>query len=308
MAKKKSMTKRERAWRQKMRRDPYSRLSLAVKDYLATVGWNVVLTSGSSVQSASATKRYAFEFVVPFGGSQRLKKNEQAMSNQHRAPGEPPPATQQSVMPSLLCNERFENCGEHICILPREHGGAHMAASGVIEEAAAPSVERPEQDDLQIRAESLYEELGGDLCSCQNADSPLWCENCQRRIALIYSTFIHWKQSATPDPASASQGGAETQDEVGAMVHRLAEEITDADNPRHNARRRQTMREASLLIMKLSSPLSREDHALIEKLEKASIECEVMARTTLQQGTFAKMHYEWAEAMRRAAATLRGAR
>lgn len=67
------MTKTEKAWRQKMRRDPYGRLSLAVKDYLATVGWNVVLTSGASIQSASATKPHRFELVIGFVGARRTK-------------------------------------------------------------------------------------------------------------------------------------------------------------------------------------------------------------------------------------------
>lgn len=44
-------------------------------------------------------------------------------------------------------------------------------------------------DLLAIRAESLYEEIGGDLCSCQNVDCPHWCEKCQQRIAYILSVF-----------------------------------------------------------------------------------------------------------------------
>lgn len=39
--------------------------------------------------------------------------------------------------------------------------------------------------DVEIRAEALWEELGGDLCICQRADVLHWCEKCQQRIALI---------------------------------------------------------------------------------------------------------------------------
>lgn len=40
-------------------------------------------------------------------------------------------------------------------------------------------------DDRRVRAESLYEEIGGDLCICQGVEVPHWCESCQRRIDLI---------------------------------------------------------------------------------------------------------------------------
>lgn len=40
-------------------------------------------------------------------------------------------------------------------------------------------------DTRRIRAEALYEEIGGDLCICQRADVLHWCENCQRRIDVI---------------------------------------------------------------------------------------------------------------------------
>lgn len=35
------------------------------------------------------------------------------------------------------------------------------------------------------RAEELYEDIGGDLCVCQRADVPHWCEGCQPRILSI---------------------------------------------------------------------------------------------------------------------------
>lgn len=37
----------------------------------------------------------------------------------------------------------------------------------------------------RLRAEYLYEEIGGDLCTCQRPDVPSWCESCQRRIDRI---------------------------------------------------------------------------------------------------------------------------
>lgn len=42
---------------------------------------------------------------------------------------------------------------------------------------------------LRSIAESLYEEIGGDLCICQRADVPHWCENCQVRLDRIVATL-----------------------------------------------------------------------------------------------------------------------
>lgn len=42
---------------------------------------------------------------------------------------------------------------------------------------------------MRIRAEALWEELGGDLCICQRPDVPHWCERCQQRIDLIIAAF-----------------------------------------------------------------------------------------------------------------------
>lgn len=41
------------------------------------------------------------------------------------------------------------------------------------------------KDDVRIRAEALWEELGGDLCICQQPDVPHWCERCQQHIDTI---------------------------------------------------------------------------------------------------------------------------
>lgn len=43
--------------------------------------------------------------------------------------------------------------------------------------------------ESRARAEALWEELGGDLCVCQQPDVPHWCERCQRRIDLIQSAL-----------------------------------------------------------------------------------------------------------------------
>lgn len=48
-----------------------------------------------------------------------------------------------------------------------------------------PGVEPTDPRTERIRAEALWEELGGDLCICQRADVWHWCETCQRRIQTI---------------------------------------------------------------------------------------------------------------------------
>ncbi len=64
---------------------------------------------------------------------------------------------------------------------------------------------------MSARAESLWEELGGDLCICQRADVWHWCENCQRKIALIDSALLQAAAppapTAEPDPRCASHHG-----------------------------------------------------------------------------------------------------
>lgn len=76
-----------------------------------------------------------------------------------------------------------------------------------------PFPETPER----IRAEALYEELGGDLCICQNADVPHWCEKCQQRIALIQSAFRIEREDLTQ---RLTQSAQETEkDESLAMMH-----------------------------------------------------------------------------------------
>lgn len=53
--------------------------------------------------------------------------------------------------------------------------------------APTPSAEPPY--NLRVRAEALWEELGGDVCSCQQPDVPHWCEKCQQNIDLIATAF-----------------------------------------------------------------------------------------------------------------------
>lgn len=60
-------------------------------------------------------------------------------------------------------------------------------------------------DLLAIRAESLYEELGGDLCSCQNTDCPHWCEKCQQRIAYILTVFRRLREEGQQLEKNAAQ-------------------------------------------------------------------------------------------------------
>lgn len=54
------------------------------------------------------------------------------------------------------------------------------------------------------QAESLYEELGGDLCICQRADVPHWCERCQQRIGLL-SAFARLQTPAGHGPSIESK-------------------------------------------------------------------------------------------------------
>jgi hypothetical protein len=67
--------------------------------------------------------------------------------------------------------------------------------------AEARAAAQAPQDDLRVRAESLYEELGGDLCSCQRVDVPSWCERCVWRIGVIVTAFRRWQGEAASAPA-----------------------------------------------------------------------------------------------------------
>lgn len=61
------------------------------------------------------------------------------------------------------------------------------------------------------RAEELYESIGGDLCICQRADVPHWCERCQGRIQLIREVLA----------SAACQG--ETSPQVTAHIQALSD-------------------------------------------------------------------------------------
>jgi hypothetical protein len=39
--------------------------------------------------------------------------------------------------------------------------------------------------NTRVRAERLWEQIGGSLCLCQRPDVVHWCEDCQRRIDII---------------------------------------------------------------------------------------------------------------------------
>jgi hypothetical protein len=62
----------------------------------------------------------------------------------------------------------------------------------------------PGPDVLRELAESLWEELGGDLCICQRPDVPHWCEKCQGRIDLIAARV---REAAALSGASSPSGG-----------------------------------------------------------------------------------------------------
>jgi hypothetical protein len=71
---------------------------------------------------------------------------------------------------------------------------------------------------LAIRAESFYEELGGDLCRCQNVDEPYWCEKCQQRIAYILTMFTTLRR----------EGAAEAERERAEVIRYLRDALAAA--------------------------------------------------------------------------------
>lgn len=66
--------------------------------------------------------------------------------------------------------------------------------------APLPPNEKQLQDQSgnRARAESLWEQLGGDLCICQRPDVPHWCEKCQHRIDLITAELSAEDQPHSP--------------------------------------------------------------------------------------------------------------
>jgi hypothetical protein len=72
-------------------------------------------------------------------------------------------------------------------------------------------------DQLHDRAENLYEEIGGNLCICQGAYIPRWCEKCQQRIGFIRSVFIRLQNETYHDLCN-SLGIPRERDKDGAYV------------------------------------------------------------------------------------------
>lgn len=76
---------------------------------------------------------------------------------------------------------------------------------------------------LAVRAESLYESIGGDLCVCQRAESMSWCVTCQQRMAYILTVFKRLRSEPvlplTPDEklARAKQLTIEATNETRAQ-------------------------------------------------------------------------------------------
>lgn len=71
------MTKKEIAFRRKLRRDPFGRLSLAVGDYLKTVGWTALIVGSPSIRG-DGERLANFEFVVKCTGGKIQKKGKDA--------------------------------------------------------------------------------------------------------------------------------------------------------------------------------------------------------------------------------------
>lgn len=72
---------------------------------------------------------------------------------------------------------------------------------------------------LAVRAESLYEQIGGDLCICQQAEVTHWCEKCQERIAYILTVFVRLRgEAANAALADRDLAREERDKEQGARV------------------------------------------------------------------------------------------
>jgi len=87
-----------------------------------------------------------------------------------------------------------------------------------------------EQD--RERAEALYEELGGDLCICQNADVSHWCESCQGKIDTIMASFRLLLDSRSPASLSPpeAQGSRPRPGVAGKILRRLVMSFDSDDD------------------------------------------------------------------------------
>jgi hypothetical protein len=68
---KKRFTKKDLTFRRRLRRDPFGRLSVALADYLESVGWSAVVVGEPRVQQQPGERAFNFEFVVRFTGGQK---------------------------------------------------------------------------------------------------------------------------------------------------------------------------------------------------------------------------------------------
>jgi hypothetical protein len=68
---KRPLSKRAKARLQKMRRDPFGRLSLEIGKYLETVGWTALVVGNPRIQQQAGEQKMNYEFVVKFTGGKK---------------------------------------------------------------------------------------------------------------------------------------------------------------------------------------------------------------------------------------------
>lgn len=70
--KKKPLSKRAKARRARLRREPFGRLGLALEDYLATKGWSVLVVGSPRIEQApDYPGSFNYTFCVRFTGAQK---------------------------------------------------------------------------------------------------------------------------------------------------------------------------------------------------------------------------------------------
>ena len=70
MTKKKTSTRDQRL-RRHLRRDPFGRLTVAVVDYLQSIGWTALIVGGARIQQQAGERKFNYEFVVKFTGGKQ---------------------------------------------------------------------------------------------------------------------------------------------------------------------------------------------------------------------------------------------
>ena len=74
MSKTPPLSKRAKARRRKIRRDPFGRLALAAGDYLESIGWRAIVIGAPRILR-HGREHHTFEFVIQFtGGALRPRK------------------------------------------------------------------------------------------------------------------------------------------------------------------------------------------------------------------------------------------